>query len=64
MYFVSKNWRGGVEPLLKNGTLDGYAYKPYYFRAGLQCALPLALWGFSQHLLPNIGEDPKKVLPS
>ena len=22
-----KNWRGGDEVLLKNGTLDGYAYK-------------------------------------
>ena len=25
-YFVLKNWRGGVESLLKNGTIDGYAY--------------------------------------
>ena len=25
-YFVRKNWRGGVESLLKNGTVDGYAY--------------------------------------
>ena len=25
-YFVRKNWRGGVESLLKNGTIDGYAY--------------------------------------
>ena len=24
-YFMRKNWRGGDE-LLKNGTLDGYAY--------------------------------------
>ena len=24
--FVRKNWRGGDELLLKNGTLDGYAY--------------------------------------
>ena len=22
-YFVRKNWRGGVESLLKNGTIDG-----------------------------------------
>ena len=26
LYFVRKNWRGGDELLLKNGTLDGYAY--------------------------------------
>ena len=25
-YFLRKNWRGGVESLLKNGTIDGYAY--------------------------------------
>ena len=25
-YFVRKNWRGEVESLLKNGTLEGYAY--------------------------------------
>ena len=27
---MRKNWRGGDELLLKHGTLDGYAYKPYY----------------------------------
>ena len=25
-YFVRKNWPGGGESLLKNGTIDGYAY--------------------------------------
>ena len=25
-YFVRENWRGGGESLLKNGTIDGYAY--------------------------------------
>ena len=25
-YFVRKNWRVRVEFLLKNGTIDGYAY--------------------------------------
>ena len=25
-YFVRKNWRGGGESLLKNDTIDGYAY--------------------------------------
>ena len=25
-YFVCKNWLGGGESLLKNGTIDGYAY--------------------------------------
>ena len=30
----------------------------------LHCAGPLALWGFRNIFLPNIGEDQKKVLPS
>ena len=25
-YFMRKNWRGGGESLLKNGTIHGYAY--------------------------------------
>ena len=25
-YFVRKNWQGGGEALLKNGTIDGYAF--------------------------------------
>ena len=25
-YFVLKNWRGGDELLVKNGTIGGYAY--------------------------------------
>ena len=25
-YFVRKNWQGGDELLLRNGTLDNYAY--------------------------------------
>ena len=25
-YFLDKNWPGGGESLLKNGTIDGYAY--------------------------------------
>ena len=25
-YFVAENWRDGGELLLKNGTIDGYAY--------------------------------------
>ena len=24
-YFMRKNWRGGGELLMKNGTIDGYA---------------------------------------
>ena len=31
---MRKNWRGEDELLLKNGTLDGYACEPCYFRAG------------------------------
>ena len=25
-HFVRKNWKGGGESLLKNGTIDGYAF--------------------------------------
>ena len=31
---MRKNWQGADELLLKNGALDGYAYKPCYYRAG------------------------------
>ena len=33
-YFMRKNWRGGGESSLKNGTIDGYACYTCYFRAG------------------------------
>ena len=33
-YFERKNWRGAGESLLKNDTIDGYAYLTCYFRAG------------------------------
>ena len=49
MYFERKNWRGGVESLLKNGTIDGYAYLACYSGPDLHCAEPLALGGFLQH---------------
>ena len=29
-----KNWRGRGELLLKNDAMDGFAYKPFYCRAG------------------------------
>ena len=48
-YFVRKNWRGGVESLLKNGTIDGYVYKHVISGPGLHCAGPLARTGFLQH---------------
>ena len=35
-YFVRKNWRGGDELLLKNGTIDGYANQPCFFLAGFK----------------------------
>ena len=28
-----KNWQGGGELLLKNGTMNSYAYKPCFDRA-------------------------------
>ena len=40
-YFVRKNWRDGGESLLKNGTIDGYAYWTCYSRAGFAlCEAP------------------------
>ena len=51
--FARKNWRGGVESLLKNGTIDGYAYQKHVIPGpGLQWVGvgPLALSGFLQHL--------------
>ena len=44
--------------LLKNGTIDGYAY--------LQCVNAQGSWHFGDFckiVLPNIGTDQKKVLP-
>ena len=47
---MRKNWRGGVESLLKNGTIDGYAYTKHVIPGpDLHCAVPLALRGFLQH---------------
>ena len=31
---LHKNWRGGDESLLKNGTIDDFAYKTCYSGAG------------------------------
>ena len=51
-YFVRKNWRGGGESLLKNGTIDSYSTLTKHVIPGpdLHCAGPLALWGGLQHL--------------
>ena len=50
-----KNWLGGGELLLKNGTKDIYAYSSH-----LHCVGPLALGDFCKIFLPNLGEDQKK----
>ena len=31
---MRKNWRGGGKSLLKNSTIEGYAYSTCYSRAG------------------------------
>ena len=69
-YFVRKNWQSGLlllkngikKMLLKNGTLDGYAYYPCYFRAGFTLReTPGTLGIFATFFLLNIGEDQKKA---
>ena len=62
-YFFQKNWRGGGELFLKNGTMDGFAYGPYYCLDQITLCRTLALWGFLQHLSAEY-RRPKKVLPS
>ena len=51
---MRKNWRGGGQSLLKNGTIDGYVYlicsKYAIPGPGLHCAGLLALCGFLQYL--------------
>ena len=48
--------------LLKNGAIDGYAYKPCFSWLDLHCADPLAFWRFSQNLLAKYGFKTKKGL--
>ena len=51
--------------LLKNGTIDVYAYKPCYCPG--QSYIARGPWNFESFcniFLPNISEDQKKVLPS
>ena len=56
--FSRKNWRGGGELLLKNGTIHGYADKPSYCPGRIYIAL--ARWRFSQHLPAKERGIPKK----
>ena len=51
--FSRKNCQGGGELLLKNGTLDGYAYKLCCCSGQIYIwpdEEPLTLWGFLQQL--------------
>ena len=61
---MHKNWRGGGESLLKNGTIDGYVTKHVIPGADLHFAGPLALYGFLQHLSAKYKLRPKKVVLS
>ena len=42
-YLVRESWRGGGELLLKNGTINDYAYWQCYFWAGFTSRGLLAL---------------------
>ena len=57
---MRKNWRGGGESSLKNGTIDGYATKHVIPGPDLHCAGSLALKGFLQHLSAKYKRRPKK----
>ena len=48
--FSRKNWRGGGELLLKNGTTEGYAYYPWYCLGRINIALAPDTWGILQDL--------------
>ena len=48
---------------MNNGTIDGYANQPCYFRARfLLHGAPVTIGDFRNIFLPSIGEDQKKVL--
>ena len=52
-YFVRKNWRGGGELLNWNRKMVQWMVTPtnhVIAEPNLHCALPLALWRFSQNL--------------
>ena len=58
---MHKNWRGGGELLLGNGTINGYVYQPCNSRG--QIYIARCPWHFGDYrniFLPNIGEDQKK----
>ena len=42
---MRKNWRGGGESLLKNGTTDGYAYQTCYSLAEFTLRGAPGTWG-------------------
>ena len=50
--------------LLKNGTIDGYAYQACYYRVGFTLRGTPGTLDFCNIFRPSIGEDQKKVLPS
>ena len=61
-----KNWQGGGELLLKNGTIDGYwlCILTMLFPGRIYIALgPWHFGDFRNIFLPDIGEDQIKVLP-
>ena len=58
---MRKNWRGGVESLLKNGTINGNAYFTCYSWAGFTLRGARGTWGiFCNIFVPNISKDQKK----
>ena len=62
---MRKNWRGGGESLLKNGTIDGLRLLNMLFPGRIYTARgPWHLGNFGNIFLPNISKNQKKVLLS
>ena len=58
---MHKNWRGGGELLLRNGTINGYVYQPCNSRGRIYIArCPWHFGDYCNIFLPNIDEDQKK----
>ena len=58
---MHKNWRGGGELLLKNGTINGYVNQPCNSRGRIHIAR--SPWHFGDYcniFLPNFGKNQKK----
>ena len=61
---MRKNWRDGGKSLLKNGTIDDYAYYTCYSRAGFTLRGASGTQGIFATFSCQMSEETKKVLLS